>query len=203
MQQGQKLVGNGIIGKSFQGNSVSISNGNSVIVGGLGDNNNTGAVWVFTRTGGVWTQLGSKLIGTGAVGNSRQGFSVAISSEGTVIEGGPYDNGSYGAAWIFYNPALGITPISNEVPKSFSLSQNYPNPFNPSTVIKFEVASYRFIKLSVYDVPGKEISTLVNEQLQPGSYEVNWNASNFPSGVYFYKLAAGDFVETKKMILMK
>src|ERR1043165_5508218 len=98
-----------------------------------------------------------------------------------------------------------MNPISTEIPKQFSLSQNYPNPFNPTTKIRFEVPAGKSVAqtfLSMYDVLGKEVATLVNEQLKPGVYEVEWNAANYPSGVYFYKLSAGDFTETRKMVLV-
>ena len=102
---------------------------------------------------------------------------------------------------------IGIQPISNEVPNSFSLSQNYPNPFNPVTKFKFQIAKLCDAKLVIYDVLGREIETLLNRQLSPGSYETEWSAvggaSNYPSGVYFYMLIAGDFTETKKMLLIK
>ncbi len=94
------------------------------------------------------------------------------------------------------------TTASN-LPEKFSLSQNYPNPFNPNTVIKFQVASSKFVKLIIYDVLGREVATLVNQQMQPGSYSVEWNGTNFPSGIYFYKLTAGDFIQSKKMVLIK
>ncbi len=98
-----------------------------------------------------------------------------------------------------------MLPISTEIPDHFSLSQNYPNPFNPSTKIRFEIsgssAAQTFI--SVYDILGREVATLVNEELKPGTYEVDWNASDFPSGVYFYKLETEYFTETKRMILLK
>ena len=115
---------------------------------------------------------------------------------------------------------------NSEVPDNFSLEQNYPNPFNPSTTIKFAVPPLKggstygargmTIQLIIYDALGKEITTLVNKQLQPGSYSVSWDASNYPSGVYFYKLVVGDpstslrtnnyssdYTETKKMLLIK
>jgi len=105
-----------------------------------------------------------------------------------------------------------LEPISTQIPKTFSLSQNYPNPFNPSTKIKFDLPKSNFtlnevkglmVKMSVYDILGKEITTLVNESLKPGSYEVEFDGSNYPSGVYYYKLTSGDFTETKKMVLIK
>lgn len=98
---------------------------------------------------------------------------------------------------------IGIKPISNEIPKSYTLSQNYPNPFNPSTRIKFDLPKSSFTKLHIYDILGREVARLVNEQLKPGTYEVEWNGSNYPSGVYFYKIIAGDFNAVKKMVLVK
>ena len=92
-------------------------------------------------------------------------------------------------------------PASNE----FSLQQNYPNPFNPSTSIKFEIpaGTQQNIFLNIYDVLGREVSTLINEKLRSGTYEVNWDASQFASGVYFYQLTAEGFSITKKMVLIK
>jgi hypothetical protein len=86
--------------------------------------------------------------------------------------------------------------------------QNYPNPFNPTTNVRFNIPPLKGVRgmmthLVLFDILGKEIQTLINEKLQPGTYEVEWNASNYPSGVYFYSLTAGDFKETKKMILIK
>ena len=106
-QQGQKLVGSGAVGNAQQGWSVSLSaDGNTAIVGGLGDNGSVGdgvgAAWVWTRSGGVWTQQGPKLVGSGAAGNAGQGYSVSLSADGnTAIVGGEGDNGSVGAAWVW------------------------------------------------------------------------------------------------------
>ncbi len=86
---------------------------------------------------------------------------------------------------------------------SFNLRQNYPNPFNPNTTIKYSIPSRSFVQLKIFDVLGNEIATLVNEEKVSGSYAVNFNASNLPSGAYFYSLNAGNFTQTKKMILMK
>jgi len=97
----------------------------------------------------------------------------------------------------------GFTGNETQVPSAYSLSQNYPNPFNPTTTIKFAVPNQSSVKITVIDITGKEIETLVNEKLQAGTYQTNWNASNFSSGVYFYKITAGEFSETKKMLLVK
>jgi photosystem II stability/assembly factor-like uncharacterized protein len=103
---------------------------------------------------------------------------------------------------------IGIEPISNEVPAQFNLYQNYPNPFNPNTKIKFQIVKVGQTFLSVYDVLGREIATLLNEQLNAGTYEVDWDARNYPSGVYYYQLTVNseqlsEYKETKKMVLMK
>lgn len=89
------------------------------------------------------------------------------------------------------------------VPKTYDLAQNYPNPFNPSTTIEFSIPSDAAVSLKIYDVLGKEVTVLANEYRSAGTYIVNWNASNFSSGVYFYKLNAGNFTQTKKMFLAK
>ena len=93
--------------------------------------------------------------------------------------------------------------ISNEVPSSYSLSQNYPNPFNPKTKIKFDVVRLGDVKIVVYDIVGREVQTLANESLKPGTYEASFDGSSLNSGVYFYRIQAGDFVNVKKMVLIK
>ena len=90
-----------------------------------------------------------------------------------------------------------------ETPKEFSLSQNFPNPFNPSTSIQYQVSNISQVTLKVYDVLGNEVATIVNEEKPVGSYEVGFNALDLSSGIYFYKLQAGSFVQTKKMILLR
>jgi acetyl esterase/lipase len=96
-----------------------------------------------------------------------------------------------------------IDDKSDNSPLTFSLSQNYPNPFNPGTLIGYTLQVASKTTLKVYDILGREVATLVNENQKAGEYKVEFNANNFPSGIYFYKLQAGSFVETKKMILLK
>jgi len=104
--------------------------------------------------------------------------------------------------YVTYSP-VGINQIGSEVPSAFSLSQNFPNPFNPNTTIKFNVSKAGFVKVIVYNSLGREVEQLVNNNLSAGKYEVNWNASNQTSGVYFYKIMADNFSEVKKMMLVK
>ncbi len=105
-QQGGKLVGTGAVGNAYRGVSVSLSaDGNTALVGGYADNGGAGAVWAWTRSGGVWTQQGAKLVGTGSVGNAYQGGSVSLSAGGsTALVGGFVDNAEAGAAWVFTRP---------------------------------------------------------------------------------------------------
>lgn len=93
--------------------------------------------------------------------------------------------------------------VDIKVPDKFELQQNFPNPFNPSTLIQYQVPENTFVRLKVYDSLGKEISTLVNEQKNPGNYSFDFNGKELSSGVYFYVLEAGDFISMKKMILIK
>ncbi len=114
-----------------------------------------------------------------------------------------YAVGNLGVVVKTTNGGIGITNISTEIPASFSLSQNYPNPFNPSTKFKVDIVKLSNVTIKVFDVLGREIAILVNQQLNAGTYEVNWNASTSPSGVYFYRLVTEGYSETKKMVLTK
>ena len=104
---------------------------------------------------------------------------------------------------IFYESIYGIKKLSNVVPEEYCLYQNYPNPFNPISKIKMDIAKLSDVKLVVYNVTGHEIITLVNEQLRPGTYEVEFDAIEYSSGVYFYRLSTEDFSDVKKMLLIK
>ena len=106
---------------------------------------------------------------------------------------------------IIFRRYITPTSVDNEIisPQEFGIDQNYPNPFNPTTTIKYQIPELSFVTLKVYDVLGNEIATIVNEEKPIGIYEVEFDATGLPSGIYFYKLRAGTFVETKKMVLMK
>lgn len=98
---------------------------------------------------------------------------------------------------------IGITPIGTEIPAEYTLQQNYPNPFNPVTNIKFSVPKTGFVKLTVYDAAGREAAVLYSGELTAGTYNYDFDASQFASGIYFYKLESNDFTQTKKMVLVK
>ncbi|MFH2048770.1 MAG: T9SS type A sorting domain-containing protein, partial [bacterium] len=109
--------------------------------------------------------------------------------------GGPY-------CFYIYSPT-DIRPTPGDLPETFALSQNYPNPFNPTTEIKFDVPTRSHTTLKVYNILGQEVETLIDEDTPAGRYVAEWDASQYSSGVYFYKINAGDFVDTKKMVLVK
>ena len=102
-----------------------------------------------------------------------------------------------------FQSVLSVNSSSIEIPDGFKLDQNYPNPFNPVTNLEFGISKLGFVSLKVYDILGKEISTLVNENLNPGTYKYNFDASDLTSGIYFYRLQVGKFSETRRMILLK
>jgi hypothetical protein len=114
---------------------------------------------------------------------------------------------------VAYGNLLVSAEGSRNLVMNYILFQNYPNPFNPSTKIEFHIADFGFVSLKVYDLLGREVATLIDEEKPAGEYEVEFsakggsasggNAYNLPSGIYFYQLRAGDFVEAKKMILLK
>ena len=109
--------------------------------------------------------------------------------------------------WVFWTDSIHliVTGVEDEttLPTEFALEQNYPNPFNPSTTFRYSIPQLSKVVIKVFDILGNEIETLVNEEKSVGTYELTWNAANLPSGVYFYQLRAGDFIQVKKMLLLK
>ncbi|MGB5530662.1 MAG: T9SS type A sorting domain-containing protein [Ignavibacteriaceae bacterium] len=118
-----------------------------------------------------------------------------------------YYAGSNVSNWEIGLATSPFEPVSVEKvtiqPTEFLLLNNYPNPFNPSTKIKYSIPQTSNLVIKVFDILGNEIETLVNEEKPAGTYELTWNAVNLPSGVYFYQLKAGSFINTKKMVLIR
>lgn len=98
---------------------------------------------------------------------------------------------------------IGIQPISSQIPETFNLNQNFPNPFNPTTSIRFDLPKRSAVKIEIFDILGRSIGEIVNETLDAGRFEVKWDASNYASGIYYYRIEAADFVQTRKMVLLK
>jgi photosystem II stability/assembly factor-like uncharacterized protein len=120
--------------------------------------------------------------------NGSTNFGWVVSTAGTIVR---------------YDEQITSTQEAKNIITSFTLLQNYPNPFNPVTSIKYQIPELSFVTLNIFNLLGEEITTLVNEEKPIGSYEVEFDATILPSGIYFYRLQAGSFVETKKMVLMK
>lgn len=138
--------------------------------------------------------------GIGLYHEYRQGFSGTYTCTSQMTLLGCIINGVvYGDTSML----VGIEQVSGEIPLKFSLSQNYPNPFNPATTISIEIPKSEFVSLTVSDALGREVETILSKQLNPGSYQAEWDAANYPSGVYYYILSAGEYTETKKMVLIK
>ena len=124
---------------------------------------------------------------------------VYMATSGINIYAGTWGSG----AWKRPLSELITSVSSNKLPDGNILMQNYPNPFTGTTTLKFNISAPSFVKLSVIDINGIEVTTLINEQLATGTHQVVWNGTGHPAGIYSYKLVAGDFVKSRKMILIK
>jgi len=111
--------------------------------------------------------------------------------------------GAWSLKWNFTINPIGMYQYSTEIPKEYKLYNNYPNPFNPSTKIRFDLPKSTNTKITIYDISGREIKQLINEYLSAGGYEITWTANNLASGVYFYRIQTENYIETKKMMLIK
>jgi photosystem II stability/assembly factor-like uncharacterized protein len=184
---------------SLVNNTVrSLISNNNVLFAGTDSN----GVYISTNNGQNWIK-------------KNQGFPFVPKINTLMISNSNIYAGTYGLSlWKrSLSEIIGIQNISKEIPKEFSLYQNYPNPFNPTTKIRFDIPALLsfpnvsignpVVALKVYDLLGREIQTLVNEKLNPGTYEVTFDGSNYASGIYFYRLTTYDFSETKKFVLMK
>jgi len=211
---------------SFPGDAWSFTKiDNNLFAGGF-----YGGVFLSTNGGTSWLQItldGTTVYSMAASGNNvfagtyqsgiflsqntgvdwyeiNQGLPVGITVKAIQVKDGFVFAGTEQGVWRrLMSEITGVDNISSEVLSKYSLHQNYPNPFNPVTSIQYAIGSRQFVQLKVYDVLGNEIATMVNEEKSAGTYELNWDASNLPSGIYFYKLQAGEYAETKKMILLK
>ena len=132
-------------------------------------------------------------------------FILTAPSEGTYLVNAGYKDPDP-RAWDSVSVVISLTGVGDntiEPMLTYKLYSNYPNPFNPSTKIKYAVAEKTFVSLQIYDIAGSEVASIVNREQAAGEYEIDFNAGNLTTGVYLYKLQTGNFVETKKMILMK
>ena len=176
--------------------SLAVSGTNLIAVSG------SGGVYLSTNNGTSWI-------------NKNEGFGIIFTVNTLLISNNYIFAGTiWQSVWRrLLSEMIGIQNISTEIPGKYSLSQNYPNPFNPTTKIKFEIPLSRVVdalggrgvltQLIIYDILGREVAILVNEPLQPGTYEVDFDGTRYPSGIYFYRLSSGDFKAANKMIILK
>lgn len=173
-----------------------IAGGSFTSAGGVGANR----IARWNSGNNSWTNLGTGMSG----GDPIEVYALAV--YGTL----PYAGGDFSNAGgvtvnniARWGSMVGITPTGTEIPDEFGLGQNYPNPFNPSTKINFQLPKQESVNLRIFDVTGRIVSEPVNEELQAGNYEINFDADRLSSGIYYYTLTAGSYRETKKMILIK
>jgi Tol biopolymer transport system component len=148
-----------------------------------------------------WSPDGTKI----AFQSDRNGFYqlFAMNPDGSNQVKISNSQGDYWPSWGIDSSQTGIIKNNQKLLQDFQLYQNYPNPFNPSTKIRYSVPEFSQVQINVFDVLGNEIEKLINEEKRAGMYEVTWNAKNLPAGVYFYYLRADEFVDAKKMIILK
>jgi hypothetical protein len=161
--------------------------GKLIVLNGL----NGSSLFEYTF-GTTLNERGDRVIAINSIDTNLSKEMVAGSRDGRLIcfSGGP-------------NTVIGVNSNSRKIPANFALYQNYPNPFNPVTKINFDIPKSSHVNLRIFDVLGREVAVLVNENMKPGKYEAEWNASQFASGVYFYEINTDDFRDVKKMILIK
>ncbi len=135
--------------------------------------------------------------------NGEEAYAIVLDANNNVYVTGYHYPSTVDFLTIKYSQVNGITPLSNEIPNAYDLSQNYPNPFNPVTNINFSITKSGHVKLTVFDILGREAAVLVNENLAAGVYKADFNASGLPSGTYFYKLEIEGYTDVKKMMLIK
>jgi hypothetical protein len=162
----------------------------------------TGTYTIFNYQAPIKTFYGTALFASSRY--YARNLGIYYSVYGEVVSTSYYLKGCIINGIVYGDTSLtGLITVSTEVPEKFMLFQNYPNPFNPSTKIKFDVPSTAETKLVIYNALGEETANLVNEKLKGGIYEVEWNADNFPSGIYYVRLFTPGFSETRKMVLLK
>ena len=166
--------------------------GTNIFAGTIYTGVSNGGIFLSTDNGTSWSAVNTGLTNTN--------ISSLAMSETDLYAG---TNGSGTWKRPLSEMITAVKESKSELPTTYSLSQNYPNPFNPSTTISFALPSRSFVSLKVFDILGRDVSTIVSGELQAGTYTRQWNAANMASGVYFYRIESGSFTDVKKMILLK
>jgi uncharacterized delta-60 repeat protein len=183
--------------------SIAIDGAGNVYVTGYSGGNGTGNDYTTIKYNSSGVQQWEQRY-NGPAGSGDEAYSIAVDASGNVyIAGGSRSGTTFDYTTIKYSQTIGIQNTGSEIPADYTLSQNYPNPFNPVTNIEFSLPKGSNAKLIIYDITGKQVAELVNQNLQAGTYKVDFDASHLSSGTYFYRLTAGDYSMVKKMILVK
>ncbi len=202
-QQWVKTFNSGLVGVDDKASSIDIDQTGNIYVTGStissGSDFDFGTVKYSSSGEVLWSILYENILAV-----DDKAVMVKADNNGNVYVTGT-SSGFSGIDFLTvkYSQPIGITPISTEVPDGFELGQNYPNPFNPKTNVKIQMPKSGFVKLAVFDITGKEVAVLVNENLNAGTYNVDFDASQLASGTYFYRIETGNFTEVKKMVLVK
>jgi len=161
----------------------------------------------FNEQSGWYSGFGGSVYQTSNGGNTWIQHEVLIEDDLRSIyfidEANGWVVGSNGIILHYYDSVTDVEKRDHQIPDNFVLMQNYPNPFNPTTTIQYSIPQSVDVSLKIFNILSEEVVNLVNEYQQPSVYKINFDATGLPSGVYFYTLTAGNFVETKKMILIK
>lgn len=195
---------NGTMDHIDEAKSIIVDSTGGVYVTGVSRNNSTGNDITTIKYNYDGIQQWIAIFNGTATSNDDFGESIALDHMGNVYVTGYFSySSSYDYITLKYSQPIGINQLSNEIPSAFRLDQNYPNPFNPVTNIRFAVAKTGLVTLKVYDISGREVALLVNEELSAGIFNFDFNASYLASGIYFYKLINKNYTDTKKMVLVK
>ena len=165
--------------------ALAINSGGEIFAGGLG------GVFRSSDNGDNWSPINTGLMNTDV-------FAFVFNTTGEILAGT-----SGGGVFRSVEPTTSVEQISTTIPSFFALEQNYPNPFNPTTTIQFTLAKGANVKLKVFSIEGKEVATLVDEAVTPGVHTFRFEANGLPSGVYFYRIEAGELFQTKRLMLLK
>jgi hypothetical protein len=196
-----------LLGSANFQSSMCIDSDNNVYVAGRAPDttafhNNSAAVLKYSSGGNLlWSTIMSDPLIL-----SSMPYDIKVSSSNNIYITGKSTKRDYNQSDIFtvkYSQPIGIHPVSSEIPKTYKLSQNYPNPFNPSTYITFDLPKVQNVKIIIYDVTGRQVMVLLEKELIPGKYTIDFDGSALSSGIYFYTLDTPYFIQTKKMVLLK
>jgi hypothetical protein len=204
-----KLTASDAAADDLFGFSVSVS-GDYAIVGAFQDDdagNESGSAYMFKHEGATWVDV-AKIIASDGAADDDFGLSVSISGDNAIAGalGGDDHGFSSGSAYVFsgFSGVSAAPPlVEGDFPRQYILYQNHPNPFNPTTTIDFSLPTSGNVSLKVFNVLGEEVAPLISGHREVGTHTVQWDATGQPSGVYFYRLQTGTFLETRKLVLLR